>query len=575
MKASRTTPARAAALRPPSTLRLAVLPVAAALAALAASTATQAATVKATSARILEVTVFPDRAELTREARLEVPAGASTVEFAGLPWAVEPDSLRATARGVPASLGAVELKQEAREPEESPDYLAAQDEVKRIEGAIAVVDAEAETDKVVREMLASLKAATVQRESERMGEGRADPASLQAMLDLVRTGLQDLGGRRVQRDQRRSRLLKDLEVARAKLAAARPAGAVRTRTAGVEVEAQRAGTLTVRLSYLSPGASWRPAYRAVLEPDGAEVSLAAEAVVRQTTGEDWTGVALRLSTAAPARGVRPPDLTSWLLRPLEPRPIPLSGVMKSERGAAEGAADLKALPAAPLEFRLDSAEDSVRQDAAVVRSSYNVAFEVPGASDVPADGREHRVGLRQERLSGKREYLAVPALGAAAYLVVKGEAPAGYPLLAGPVRVFAGGAYLGGFDLPETAPAGPLAVPFGVDNRIRVERAPLPQERTREGITGRERRVACRFRTALENLLDRPVEVVLEDRVPVSEDERIVVETESETTSGWTEVKDRPGVMRWTVPLDPRGRKEVLLSYSVRFPRDLIVPGIE
>jgi len=213
--------------------------------------------------------------------------------------------------------------------------------------------------------------------------------------------------------------------------------------------------------------------------------------------------------------------------------------------------------------------------AGVVHSSYNVDFRVPGRSDVPSDGREHRVRLRQETLAAQVSYRTVPGLNAAAYLVAKASASNDYPLLSGPVRVFAGGAFLGSFGLDETAPGQELTLPFGVDNRIRVERNPLPRSRSHEGITGRDRRIAFGFRTTVENLRDQKVSLVIEDRVPVSEDERIVVEKGKETTPGAEENEDRPGVLEWRLTLEPRQKRDIVLAYSVRFPREMVVPGVE
>jgi uncharacterized protein (TIGR02231 family) len=169
----------------------------------------------------------------------------------------------------------------------------------------------------------------------------------------------------------------------------------------------------------------------------------------------------------------------------------------------------------------------------------------------------------------------VPALNAAAFLVAKTQAPPGYPLLAGPVRVFAGGAYLGSFGLRETAPKTDITLPFGIDNRIAVERTPLPQDRSESGIFGKEKRIAYAFRTTVENLRDQKVTVDVEDRIPVSEDERIHVEQGKGTTPGAKEVKDRPGVLVWTLDLAPREKREVILEYTVRFPKDLFIPGLE
>jgi len=63
--------------------------------------------------------------------------------------------------------------------------------------------------------------------------------------------------------------------------------------------------------------------------------------------------------------------------------------------------------------------------------------------------------------------------------------------------------------------------------------------------------------------------------VPVSEDERIVVELGKTTTPNSTASKTRPGVMLWKLTLAPRETKDVVLAYSVRFPKDLHVPGLE
>ncbi|HET6372464.1 MAG TPA: DUF4139 domain-containing protein [Candidatus Polarisedimenticolia bacterium] len=540
----------------------------------------RAASVEAAGSRIVEVTVFPDRAEVMREVRLELPAGVTSVSFPGLPWSVETDSLRVTAKGVPAALGAVELKEAARAPVETPDFIAARDDVHRLEMDLAGLASQAAIANEMREFIGSLKATAAQRESERLGEGRPDPASLQATYALVKTSLQELARDDLARTEGQLKLQKEIDVARARLASLRPAGAIRSRVAAVEVETDRAGPLTLRIAYLAPGASWRPAYRASLDAASGEIQLDSEAVVEQTTGEDWTGVSLKLSTAAPARGVTPPELTSWLLRPVELLAQAVGGFADALPSSVAGNLDM-------LRMKSDVADDerkvmspakeevAARVDAGIVHTAYNVAFTVAGRSDVPADGREHRVGLRQETIPARLEYRSVPPLGEAAYLLARGTAPGGYPLLAGPVHVFTDGAYLGVHSLPETAPGAELTLPFGADNRIRVERTPLPQARSHEGFIGRDRQITYAFHTTVENLRDRAAGVIVQDRIPVSEDERITVERGRQSTPGAVDVADRPGIIEWKLDLKPGEKRELTLTYSVRFPNALSVPGLD
>lgn len=554
--------------------RGAILVAALALFPAAGSTA-EASTIAVDDARIVEVTVYPDRAEVVREATVALPAGPSSIEFVGIPFRVEPDSLRVSAEGVPSTLGAVEIRDRVEEPEETPEWIAARDEVRDLELRMAMLDVEDKNARKLRGFLDAVSTVTAQNQTRDMAEGRADPEAIRGVYELLRSEHGALSTGELEREQRRVKLREDLEVARAKLATLRPAGSIHSRVATVEVDAARAGSLSLRLSYLVAGAAWRPAYRASLDPENGQVHLVSEAVVRQTTGEDWTGVDLRLSTAAPARGVEPPMLGSWLLRPMEvARAGRASGTVafESEAPSAPGRIYQNVLT---MEPGIQDAAEATPAEAVVVHSAFNVSFAVPGRSDVPSDESDHRVTLRQEDLDAELIYRTVPGLNTSAYLTAKTHAPEEYPLLAGPVRVFAGGAYLGAFRAEETGPGAELTIPFGADNRIKVIRVKLPRESGREGFSGKYRQVAFGYRTVVENLMSREVGLILEDRVPVSEDERIVVEIAKETTAGYKQSDRRPGVMLWRMELAPRAKQEVVLEYSVRFPKDLVVTGIE
>ena len=186
-----------------------------------------------------------------------------------------------------------------------------------------------------------------------------------------------------------------------------------------------------------------------------------------------------------------------------------------------------------------------------------------------------RVVLRSETLRGKLVHRTVPGMASLAYLTSVTTSPSDYPLLAGTVRVFAEGAYLGRFQLEETGPGLELTLPFGVDNRLEVIRVPLPKSAGKQGFAGRHREVEFGSRTQLHNLQDRSVTLVLEDRIPVSEDERIVVELDKQTTPGFKDSPRRPGVKILTLELGPGEEREVVFAYSVRYPKDLVVSGLE
>lgn len=65
------------------------------------------------------------------------------------------------------------------------------------------------------------------------------------------------------------------------------------------------------VSYLTRSAWWMPSYDIQLVPGRGQVELAYYGQVSQDTGEDWTDVALTLSTAVPGTATELPRLASW------------------------------------------------------------------------------------------------------------------------------------------------------------------------------------------------------------------------------------------------------------------------
>lgn len=527
-----------------------------------------AAEIRVEKSKIEAVTVFSDRAEITRQASVQVPAGAVEIVFGGLPLQIETDSLRVTGRGVPAILGAVDLKLEAQAPIPGPEFLAADTEVKRLEKEIAALDQEMASDKESREILRSFRLSAPEGGT---AAGKPDPEGTKSLFLFVRSQTVELAQRALARDWKRKEVLEQLAVARAKRDAAKAPGSIKNRAISVSLEAKQAGALTLQLTYVVPNAVWHPNYRATLDDSLTKVQLGIEAVVTQRTGEDWSGVPLTLSTAAPYRGLAPGELAPWQLAVIESRP-------KTRMQSMEDRARMAPPPPAPLEEvavprknegPLNMAPGLIDQAAEVFHSSFNAAFAVPGKSDVPADGREHRVVISQESLPAILGFRTVPGLEEGVFMVAQLNAPLAYPLLGGPVRVFAGSAFRGQFGLEEQGPGKPFTLPLGTDNRITAKRVAQPEKRTSEGFGGKSIQIAYAFRTTLENRRDVPVTVVLEDRIPVSLDERIVVKLGEGTTPGSRAVADRAGVLEWDVPLAPGDKREVVLEFTVRWPKEL------
>ena len=95
------------------------------------------------------------------------------------------------------------------------------------------------------------------------------------------------------------------------------------------------------MSYAVRNARWAPLYDARLDTGGKDrkpaLELVRRAEITQNTGEDWSDVALSVSTVRTARGGSAPDLSSLIVQyPQPPRPAALGERCDGQR--ATGAA---------------------------------------------------------------------------------------------------------------------------------------------------------------------------------------------------------------------------------------------
>ena len=139
------------------------------------------------SSRIIAVTVFPDRATVTRRAEVTLASGESTVAFGPLPGQLEPESV--TARGSGAAkvtLDGVRIITTQLEIAQDPKVHAVEEAIqanqrkqRSIQGVLDVLTSE-------RKYLDSIQAASGEQLSKELvtkAPSAADASSLLAFLD--------------------------------------------------------------------------------------------------------------------------------------------------------------------------------------------------------------------------------------------------------------------------------------------------------------------------------------------------------------------------------------------------------
>src|SRR5262249_54977473 len=172
----------------------------------------------------------------------------------------------------------------------------------------AALDVEVKTAELVRDYLASLRARPG-GEDDKSHPVAMDPKAIPAVIEALRRGGGDAYGQ-IQRVAIKKRAI-DKQVAALQRDLARLRTGTRdARTLVISYTASRAGE--VRATYQVTNAGWKPVYRAALDSSSSRVELERQATIMQRTGEDWRGVALRLSTGQP-RAAQIVDPSTWQL----------------------------------------------------------------------------------------------------------------------------------------------------------------------------------------------------------------------------------------------------------------------
>jgi uncharacterized protein (TIGR02231 family) len=522
------------------------------------------------------VTVFPDRARVLRRGRVKLEPGLHPLDFAGLPLTLLPDSVRAAGRGSARArlLGVdVRVQNYLETPAESVRELEAK--IQAATDADADLAARAEVRDKAQKALDGLAA-----QSDVYARGLAlrdrSTSDQGAVFDFITERSLKLQAEILAIARERRELAKEIDRLKRELAQAKAARPRQRYTATVEVEVTAAGELDVELTYVVQPASWQALYD--LRLAGSEINPEIEATylaeVTQSTGEDWTDVALTLSTARPALALVIPELDPWYVGPRPApviRPQMMAAPMAASRAMADGMADKAFTAEAP-------AEETFMElpSAAVSESGAALTYQIPSRADVPSGspsgGGSRKVTVASFKLRPELDVITAPRLEPVGYRRARARNESPYTLLPGTAQLFEGDDYLGATQIGLVAPGQEVELALGADERIRIERKLAARDVDKTLLADR-RRIRSKFRIEVENLRDVPQVVVVRDQLPVSRHEQIKIKLEAAEPrpAKHTELNQ----LEWKLTLDKGARQVIQFDYSVEFPRTMDVVGLE
>jgi len=336
----------------------------------------------------------------------------------------------------------------------------------------------------------------------------------------------------------------------------------------IDVIADAATDLALTISYVVPGAAWRPYHRAVLARAAGRVDWTTTACVWQATGEDWNDCEVTFSLERPSLGVDPPDLADDEVRT---RRRPDSVVVETREQEQQstglggtGPLQVPGIDDGGLGVTLTAAKTTIKKD-----------------------GMPHRVPVGGFTAPTQLSLVAIPLRSPWVHVRARIVNAGAQPLLAGPVDLIMASGYVGRAEVGFVAAGEKFYLGFGPEADVRVHRTET-RERDEAGLLGGWNTQTVRVAVRLSNLGTERREINVTERIPISEVEQVDVQISTpdayllgtddqpggeEITQVTARAMDERGLVTWGVELPPLGRRAVTLEYRIKSQRGVAGVG--
>ena len=529
----------------------------------------------AANSKIDAVTVYPQGAEVTRVARVDIAAGDHTLVLDDLPGSIDPQSIRVEgSAGAAVRIGSVDsrivhvLDDAARAGERKRLEARIEDLRDEAAGLDQRIAAAGQQRQLIEEL--ARRPFTTKRPAD--VELQLDSAELGNLFDLVAGRLQRLDDAVLAARIRTRKINQEIGELQARLAELAPRQEVKA-VVSVHLSSPAETSGTFRIRYRINNASWRPFYDARLsladEGGTPSVELVRRAEIFQRTSEDWRDVALTLSTSRPLGATAAPELPALALGfgPLWSKSLAEKReAFSDELAATQGAGSSADAPEPSL--KEDEAQVIEQDQAETIVAGFQALYKIAGRVSIDNRGTARKVQIAAGRVEAALSAHAVPMLDPNAYLTARFTVDGETPLLPGRVLVFRDNVYMGAGRLPLLSPGESHALGFGADDRIKVTRTEVHSETSESGIISTDLVQENSWVIEVENLHAREMPVRIYERMPFATHEDITVTMlPGSTVPSERDVDKKRGVMAWDLELDQGARQEITFGYRVTSPK--------
>jgi uncharacterized protein (TIGR02231 family) len=515
-----------------------------------------------------QVTLFISGAQINAKGSSNLKAGRQTVVFDKLSNFVDANSVQVKA-DKNITILSVNYQYNYLEPEEKKDFKQLEDSIKTYRQQLQRLTIT--KNSYVEEI--SLLQANKSIKGDNLG---VTASELAKMADLMRNRYAEAALKKLETEEKEQKLSERIVKMEQQLAQLRQGQQTVTGEVVVNLIAAAAGNANFELGYFVNNCSWSPLYDIRVKDVNSPTTVVAKANVIQNTGQDWKNVKLSLSTGNPTLGNTKPNLNPWTLSLSDPA-VYKKARYKTQAPAAAYDKEDDPLRGAQLNevviTNYSSRESVTASDITVVDNNQltNAVFNISVPYNIASNGKENIVEIQQYEVAANYSYFSIPKVDNDAFLVAdligwdKGE------LLSGNANVYFENNYVGTTYFDARIVDDTLSFALGRDNNITIKRKQTKDFNEKTNISGNTKKITRSYGIEVKNTRKSPIEIELEDQIPLSNNEELIIEA---INTGNAEYNKETGKLTWKLKLNPAESKKLTFSYSLKFPKKMILNGL-
>ena len=554
------------------------------------------AEVPTTTGTITKVTVYRGQALVTRTIKVGLPQGASELIITDLPAKIVPESLYAQTSGN-VKVVSVRYRERAVKEDTREGVKELDEQIESLKNQIRHAERNHKHGGNLWAKYEGLWKLTIDGSKVDLNRGVLQAEQIQSLAQYLEGKWNELHEKSLEIEDHTAQLKKELELLNRKRRELDTGRSRREREAVLFVRKDDKKKASIELNYLVNSANWRQQYNLRANPQKSTVLIEYNAVVNQTSGEDWNGVALSLSTAEPTMVAAPPVLEPMLVgfsrsdraQQIEQqnRFSGLAGIRQFQKSRKANIkmgfnanAALNTLAIDNQTFLINADVGQVKefqeQLAEIARNEgVSVTYDLYGKLTLPSRSDQQLVTIASFGVKAEFTLVATPLLTDYVYLQGKLFNENGPILLPGEASMFRNGEFVGKSQLPQVTIGEKFTAGFGIDSQVQVAHE-LDKKKTR--IQGGNRIDTYHYRVALSNYKNTAVKLQLLDRLPYSDSDSIKIELGEvkpvlSENSEYLRTLRKKSILRWDLNLKPNTVGEnaavVKYTYTMEYDRNM------